>query len=128
MQKQSWTKLTGRGDAPPSVLGATLTYDPDANVLLVVGGLAIDPPGQPGSRSVWCFDLATKSWTEHTRQLPTTRRDHVAVYDPSKRQHVIYGGHTALAQNYYIVGEMLRDALIIRVKRSTSPAKPGDRD
>lgn len=116
LEKLSWARHAGRGDAPVPVLGATMTYDTSAEVLVVVGGLSVADTGPPGSKSLWLFDLKTKTWLEYPDVFATTRRDHTAIYDPHGRQHVVYGGGTAKERaNYYASGEPLRDTLMISI-------------
>ena len=116
LDKLVWTRHYGGPQAPPPLMGTTLTHDPVADVLLLVGGLSVADDGPPGPTSVWLFDLKSKMWVEHRNVLGSTRRDHTAVYDPARRLHVIHGGETARELgNYYAPGEPLRDTLLISI-------------
>jgi len=109
-----WTRLPARGDVPAPVQGTTLTYDPSARALVVVGGLSLAEEGDAGPTSVWVYDLKSGVWAEHERVLPTTRREHTAVYDPAAKRHMIFGGQTARQRaNFYAKGTPLRDAVAI---------------
>jgi hypothetical protein len=114
LEKLLWVGLSARGDVPPPVQGTTLTYDRDVAALVLVGGLSLAEEGEPGSTGVWVHDLKTGAWVEHERLLPTTRREHVAVYDPVAKRHVIFGGQTAQQRrNFYAKGTPLYDTLAI---------------
>lgn len=117
-----WRQLPARGDPPPPVEGTSLTYDKQLAVLLVAGGLSLADSGDPGSRSVWCFDLENHTWGQRENLLPTTRRDHVTVYDPVRSQHVLVGGHIAEVRgNFYVKSPPLADVLAISI--TTEQAK-----
>ena len=110
-----WTRLPARGTPPPPVEGTTLTHDLHCNLLLVVGGMSVTPWGKAGSHSVWLFDLTTHAWIEYRQLLPTTRRDHVAVYDPVGQRHIVFGGDTVTGRDFYSRGADLTGVLAITV-------------
>ncbi len=93
-----------------------MTYDSSAEVLVVVGGLSLADTGLPGSKSLWLFDLRTKTWVEYEDVLATTRRSHTSVYDQRGGQHVVHGGMSASERgNFYARGEPFRDTLMISI-------------
>ena len=110
----AWTRHAVRGDPPTPLMGATMTYDVFAHVLVVVGGLSLADAGPAGSRSLWLFDLNNNTWIEYPDLFATTRRDHTAIYDRSGRRHLVHGGMSAAQRgNYYAYGEPLHDTVLI---------------
>jgi hypothetical protein len=115
-----WRRLPAAGTRPPPLMGMCLSYDPPSGLLLLIGGLSLADAGEPGPRSVWCYDIDQQTWTEHKDLLPTTRRNHVAVYDPERKRHVIFGGCAAIKrQDFYAKGTPLADSLAIVVRELT---------
>jgi hypothetical protein len=105
------------GGGPGPAMGATLTVDPEQQVLVLAGGLALAQDGPPGSTSVWLFDLRARRWSEVPGVLPSTRRSHTAIFDPRARVHVLVGGETAQERgNFAARGRPLRDVVLIRVR------------
>ncbi|TWT45917.1 hypothetical protein RAS1_23530 [Phycisphaerae bacterium RAS1] len=118
LTKLSWSTMGGDGPRPALTQDASLTHDPKADALLLVGGLTLDPDGAPGTRSLWIFDLRRKRWMEHERFFSNLRRDHVAVYDSRNFAHLIHGGCTPTeAANFYMQGQPLRDVLVLELVR-----------
>jgi hypothetical protein len=116
LEKLLCARLSARGDVPPPVQGATLTYDAGVAALVLVGGLSLAEEGEPGSTSVWVYTLKSGTWVEHERLFSTTRREHTAVYDPAGKRHVIFGGQTTQERrNFYAKGTPLYDTLAIRL-------------
>ncbi len=116
MAKLTWTKHAGKGKQPPPMEGATLTYDPGKDLLVVVGGLSIADAGEAGSTSVWLYDLKNDRWVEKAGVFDTTRRSHVAMYDPRRNEHIVVGGETAQERgNFYVRGKTLLDVLKLSI-------------
>lgn len=115
LAKDHWLRIEAERRRPPVLQGATLTWDDKARRLLLVGGLAHDPRGEPGLTKIWSIDPQRSSWTEHDAALGSTRHDHVAIYSKKTRAHIIVGGRTAVeAGNYYNKGTALTDYVVIR--------------
>jgi hypothetical protein len=118
LQKTAWRRLPHDSAVPTPVEGATLTYDPVAKSLLLVGGLSLAEKGPPGTKSVWVFDLKKNHWTESPNVLRATRHEHTAIYDVRAKHHVIYGGEQAAWRgNFYAHGGALRDIVLIEINR-----------
>ncbi len=116
LEKLTWTRRVGHGDSPTPVQGATMTYDPSADVLVVVGGLSLIETGPSGPKNLWLFGLKTENWVEYRDVLPTTRRGHTAIYDPRSGQHIVHGGReTKVRGHFYKPGEALSDTLKISI-------------
>ncbi|MGD2110733.1 MAG: kelch repeat-containing protein [Phycisphaerae bacterium] len=119
LEKLVWTRRSCSGDCPKAAQGATLTFDTDARVLVLIGGLHLAVGGKSGTTSVWTYDVDAASWTEQREADRKYRRSHMAVYDPIRQQHVVHGGQTAwVPGNYYERGQPLHDTFFITVTRS----------
>lgn len=116
IEKLEWTRLAASEKLPPPLQGMSLTYDPRADVLVVVGGLSMADTGPVGPTGVWLRDMRTQSWIECPRTLKLTRRGHTAVYDPRAKTHVICAGETvAWRGNFFAPGTLLRNTLRLSV-------------
>jgi len=115
----TWSLVRATGDAPPSLQGATLTFDPEMRALVLVGGLRHLPPGPAVASEIWLMDLDRKRWSHIDGGAKVARRDHVAGYDTATRAHYVFGGRVSQTLgDFYEVGEPVTGALRIRVKRS----------
>lgn len=111
-----WKKHVGRRVRPVPVEDSSLTYDAKADVLVLVGGLSIAETGDPGSKSVWVFDLQNHAWTEHPDLFKEMRRGHTAIYDSQRKKHVISGGIEARQRgNFYAGGRSVDNIAVISV-------------
>ncbi len=111
-----WKRHAGSGSRPGPVEGATLTYDDEQHVLVLVGGMSLADGGPAGPSAVHIFDLSRHSWTETGTSQRLLRCGHTAIYDSAHKQHVIVGGQVPSEPgNFYAPGRMLRDALVVRV-------------
>ena len=94
-----WTNLTApliRG--PPPTLGATITYDPSTQQILMFGGSALPPGGTPGTcypdSELWIF--AADQWSLSTvSNAPSERLLSAAAYVPSTGSTIVFGGAEA---------------------------------
>ncbi len=112
-----WTRLVSKKDRAWPLQGASLTHDAPLNLLLVVGGLSLKEKGAAGPRSIWTFDLESKTWTRHKKALPSTRRGHIGLFDPIRHRHVIFGGQTAKERgNFFTKGQPSADGLTITIR------------
>jgi hypothetical protein len=111
-----WTQLGASEKLPPALQAMSLTYDPRADVLVVVGGLSMEETGPVGPTRVWLRDMGKDTWIESTQKLRLTRRGHVAVYDPRAKTHVICGGETVTWRgNFFAPGTRLRDTISLSI-------------
>ncbi len=116
-----WRKLPSMYRPPRPVQGTSLTFDEDADVLLVAGGLRLTQGDTAGTTDLWCFDLKRKRWSLYRNKLAEERRDHAGIYDPLGRRHILFGGETAVERgNFYKHGEPLSDAVSIKVARKAA--------
>jgi hypothetical protein len=118
LDKLEWKRLAASEKLPPPLQGMSLTYDPRAEVLLVVGGMSMADTGPPGPTSAWLRDMKAGIWTECPRVMRLSRRGHAAVYDSRAKTHVISGGETvAWRGNFFAPGTVLHDTIRISVIR-----------
>lgn len=111
------TRLQTTGVRPPPMEGTTLTFDSAHHALLLAGGLSLREKGSAGARSVWTLDLASRHWNEFKGELRTTRRDHVAIFEPKFNRHIIYGGaECAERGNFYKAGAAVTETLSITLR------------
>ncbi|MCA9254690.1 MAG: hypothetical protein KDA33_03590 [Phycisphaerales bacterium] len=121
LASNTWSKSPDMDRSPRPVEGTSLTYDAEATALVLVGGLALDKQGKPGISRIYCFDLKRKKWVRTKEILDKKRRDHVGVYDPDGKRHVIFGGHSVVEEgNFYKPGIPFADAVSVIVKRTQS--------
>jgi hypothetical protein len=88
----AWSPLVAAGIAPGPRTGHTAVYDSVNNRMIVFGGQ--DPSGY--LNELWLLTLgASPAWTPVTAlgTPPAGRRDHTAVYDPVRREMIVYGGN-----------------------------------
>ena len=88
----SWTELLPAGGPPDARAGASIAWDPLDGRFIVFGG---------GRDFVWLNDLWTldpsaPAWAPLAAGdgPPSVRDDHSAVFDPLRRQMIVYGGTT----------------------------------
>ncbi len=90
----TWAAVTPAGTAPSPRYFHTAIYDPVGQRMLVYGG--VDATGERDD--VWSLSLTgTPTWTELSPSgaVPPARSKHSAVYEPSTRCMLIYGGSNA---------------------------------
>jgi hypothetical protein len=93
----SWTKVA-TGHPPPALEGATLVFDEDRNVAVLVGGHAAnDPVGRADRLRIWEFDGT--DWNERLSAAASgvpaeiaTRRGVSAFWNPQRRRVSLFGG------------------------------------
>ena len=89
----AWTQLAPAGTPPIGREGATATYDPVRDRMLVFGG-----ENNNGLNDVWALSLAgNPSWTQLMPEgpLPSGREWTSSIYDPVRDRLVVFGGFTA---------------------------------
>jgi hypothetical protein len=87
-QNSTWVRLA---DMPAQRFGQCSVWDPVDDVMLVFGGRnATDT-----FNDIWAFDLGQNAWTvlaPVADETPLVRAFSTAVWNPDKREMVIYGG------------------------------------
>jgi hypothetical protein len=122
LDKNEWQRHRPSGNWPPSLQGASLTFDPDNNVLLLVGGLRHEPPGPATSSEVWIYDVPSGAWSVHDGGESIRRRDHVGVYVPQRRIHSLIGGQISQTiGNFYESGTPVSRVVSVQI-HSNAPA------
>jgi hypothetical protein len=90
----TWSQLAPTGALPPVREAATAVYDPVRDRMIVYGGRNTAPLGD-----VWALDLSgSTGWTQLSAggQLPPSRADHVAIYDPNGDRMIVSGGASSV--------------------------------
>jgi hypothetical protein len=106
------------GHRPPSMQGASLTLDVGERALVLVGGLRHQGPGPATNSDIWVYDLDNKFWERLPGTKGAQRRDHIASYDPTTRQHYLVGGRISRwVGNFYALGAPVQSVLSVRLTR-----------
>jgi type IX secretion system substrate protein/galactose oxidase-like protein len=95
LSKWGELKVPPGSPIPDGRTNAAAIYDPIRNVLVVVGGVANGPDGNPDwKQDVWTLSFGKKSqWTEHiTNGGPGPRVLASTVYDGTRDRMVFFGG------------------------------------
>lgn len=122
LTSHEWSTMPKQKHMPRPVEGTSMTLDPDAHALVVVGGLALATKENPGTQRVYCFDLVRKKWIRSKPVLKNKRRDHVGIYDPIGHRQVIFGGQRVVESgNFYAAGQPLADVASVTVERKSRP-------
>jgi hypothetical protein len=96
-----WKKIKTKNSHPPARRHLTGIYDAGRNWFVICGGF-----GDEGYlNDVWAFDLTRDVWMNITPG-PQPRLDHLAVYDPRRREMLVYGGDAHLARKFHDVWEL----------------------
>jgi hypothetical protein len=83
----AWTEIAAVGDPPPRRALYAMSYDPDADRVLLWGGADWE------HTLVWAFDLEGASWEEFEFDpAPAAAWDACLVWDPALRRSVLIGG------------------------------------
>ena len=88
-----WTDITPEEEGPGYRIGVQAAYDPIGDRMIVVGGHPADNVAFPSD--VWILQLSEPvHWTKLTPSgpLPPPREDGAMIYDPVRRQMVLFGG------------------------------------
>lgn len=91
----TWTRLEVAGPRPAARMGHTAVYDPVGDRVLVFGGRTAIPYSDVWLDDVWELSLTgTPVWNLLDPQSgrPPVRSDHSAIYDPTRRRMVVFGG------------------------------------
>lgn len=85
----TWTDLDPAGDLPPARDSHAMVYDPDTGTIILFGGFTEEVMGD-----TWQYDPAANRWTElePAGATPAPRDRHRMVYDPIRRQVLLFGG------------------------------------
>lgn len=93
----TWTQFPG--ESPPAREEPAMTYDASAQRVLMFGGRLSDGSGRSGE--MWAFD--GNSWelaTTPAEQSPASRHSAAMVYDPVRRQTVVFGANTSSTNDH----------------------------
>jgi hypothetical protein len=113
-----WRAMEWAGQRPPSMQGASLTLDAGERALVLVGGLRHQGLGPATSRDIWVYDLEGEFWERLPGGKAAQRRDHIAGYDPTTRQHYVVGGRISRwVGNFYAFGAPVQSVLSVRLTR-----------
>lgn len=87
-----WRELKPRGSLPPARFGHALVYDARAGAVLVFGGVTTSNL----ANDLWAYSTARDTWTalKPAGTQPDARVYPSAVYDPSLRETIVFGGWT----------------------------------
>jgi Galactose oxidase, central domain len=88
----TWTRFFPTGSGP-SLIGAAAALDAPHRRVLVNGG---GPFGAPFLTATWALDLTgPMRWDAlDVASMPTGRREHVAIHDPTRNRLVVAGGYS----------------------------------
>ena len=89
----AWSPLATTGTPPTARTGHSAIFDSVNNRMILFGGQQAGPG--PYLNEVWVLTLAgTPAWSPVTPSgmPPGGRRNHSAVYDPVRREMIVYGG------------------------------------
>lgn len=87
----AWTRLLPSGTPPSRRDDLAAIYDPDGDRMVLFGGF----DGSQILNDTWSLTLgAAPAWTrvEPSGEVPPARRTPIFVYDPSRREAVLFGG------------------------------------
>ena len=88
-ESMTWMQLSPGGQTPPARSGYAAVYDPVADAMVVTGG------NDPATRNdTWALSLAQPAWWEVNTSgtLPAPRASQTAIYDPTLKRAVMFGG------------------------------------
>jgi N-acetylneuraminic acid mutarotase len=90
-EERRWTQRPQPGMAPPGRSRHSAAWDPTSGRMLIFGGYVggVDYLGD-----LWAYDASRNVWTQLTSPAlaPLARADHVAVWDATAREMLVYGG------------------------------------
>jgi hypothetical protein len=96
-----WKKIKTKDSHPPRRRHVTGVYDAGHNWFVVYGGL-----GDEGFlNDVWALDLGRDVWINITPG-PQPRLDHLVVFDPHRKELLLYGGDAHLARKFHDLWEL----------------------
>src|SRR5207248_376283 len=100
-------KLATTGSPPPSLQGASMTFDDKNHVVVLAGGLRHQGQGAATLSQVWVFDPSINQWDETDGGDAVRRRDHMAAYNAASGEHILFGGRVSqTVGNFYDRGVM----------------------
>jgi N-acetylneuraminic acid mutarotase len=89
-EQRRWTLRPAAGGLPPGRSRHSAVWDATGERMLVFGGYTggVDYLGD-----LWAYDSGRNQWTLLSAQMaPLPRADHMAVWDPTAREMLVYGG------------------------------------
>ena len=114
----AWRPVRTTGSPPPSLQGATFTFDSANGVLLLAGGLRHEAPGTATISTAWVFDPAVAQWDETDCGEDLRRRDHLGVYCRTTGEHLLIGGRISqTVGNFYDRGRIVSRDVKLKIRR-----------
>ena len=94
-QSNTWTSLAAI-EGPSGRDNHTAIYDFDRKKMLIFGGHNYDDGYNYYLNDLWEYDIESNSWKQLTPSgnPPTGRAYHTAVYDPSNKRMLVFGGRS----------------------------------
>ena len=97
----AWKKIKAKESHPPRRRHVVGVYDEGRHWFIVFGGFG----DQGFLNDAWALDLTRDVWINITPG-PQPRLDHQAVFDPRRRQMLLYGGDAHLTRKFHDVWEL----------------------
>ena len=92
----AWQRLSANELPPAARYGHSTIFDPAHDrVIMFAGATDGDPGGWKYVSETWEYSLRTGRWTAlaAVQEAPGAREGHGAMYDPSARRMLVFGGH-----------------------------------
>jgi N-acetylneuraminic acid mutarotase len=89
-EERRWRARTPDGAAPPGRSRHSAVWDAVGGRMLILGGFVggVDYLGD-----MWAYESSRDAWTQLTPSpMPLPRADHMAVWEPTAREMLVYGG------------------------------------
>ena len=113
-----WRRVAVTGSRPPSLQGATMTFDDANGVIVLAGGLRHSGWGAATFSDAWVFDPETAQWDRTDCGEVLRRRDHLGAYDPVGQSHLLIGGRvSSRVGDFYDRGTTVKAGVRLKVKR-----------
>jgi hypothetical protein len=111
VRSRKWSDAVSQSQTPPPVSGATLSYDPFNDEIVLAGGGHVAEPGphdEPvGYTGTWIFENKTSQWRPlGTGKEPPPRMSTRLVCDPKDKVMVMFGGD---GQSQYLADTWIYD-------------------
>ena len=94
----SWSVIIPPDQMPIKRSGHTAVYDPARYRIVVFGGS--DPSGTE-QNDTWAFSLDSLQWRKLLTGYVAPRREHQAIYDPTRDRMLIWNGQSFYCCGYY---------------------------
>jgi len=129
VRARKWSDAGGREAAPPPVSGATLTYDPFNDEMVLAGGGHVAEPGPRGQlvgfTGTWIYECGTSRWRPLGNGAePPPRMSTRLVTDTRNKVMVMFGGD---GQSRYLADTWIYDIATRRWRASKAAGGPPSR-